>query len=140
MKLKLSTRRVIVDTPSRPILRNAIFQFNMKNGQPIYLEDVNMTPAWDNMAAMEKLRTWMGVRVQVGHRSLDVLSLGRLTPTPFSKNEMDAASGLCRALWKCLNIFRASWHNSTLRSSLARKSVLRHNIRRENSRRKRPGG
>ena len=89
--LLLSNRRVIIERPSKPIQQNAVFQYIIKNGQPIYLEDVKMVPVLSNVSSMNNLRSWMGVPLQEGTRSLGVLSLVCRSLSPFSKDEMDMA-------------------------------------------------
>ena len=101
--LHLSNRRVIVETPSRKIQQNAVFQSILKNGQPIYLEDVRMVPSWCNISSMGDLRSWLGVPLQEGHRHLGVLSLGRRSLSPFSKDEMDMAQAYGEYISVALN-------------------------------------
>jgi GAF domain len=106
-KVHLSNQRVIIDTPSKPILKNAVFQSILKHAQPIYLEDIRMVPAWNHVSSMGDLRSWMGVPLKEGPRPFGVLSLGRRTLSPFSKDEMDMAQAFGDYIGIALNKLHA---------------------------------
>ena len=89
--LHLSDHEITIFTPTVPILQNAIYQSVLRHNQPLYIEDVKKVAAWDGMDALSDLRTWVGVPLRSGESHLGILSLGRRTLSPFSKDEMAIA-------------------------------------------------
>ena len=101
--LHLSARYVTVYTPSQPIIQNAIYQSILDTSKPVYLEDVEMVPAWSSLSSIGDLRTWMGLPVQHKHKSLGILSLARRSLSPFNKNEMDTAQAFTEHIGAALS-------------------------------------
>jgi GAF domain-containing protein len=89
--LHLSDHEITTFTPTVPILQNAIYQSVLRHNQPLYIEDVKKVAAWGAMDSISDLRTWVGVPLRNGNATLGILSLGRRTLSPFSKDEMAIA-------------------------------------------------
>lgn len=86
--MHLSDHEITTFTPTVPILQNAIYQSVLRHNQPLYIEDVKKVAAWDGLDSISELRTWVGVPLRNGNSPLGILSLGRRTLSPFSKDEM----------------------------------------------------
>ena len=87
--IHLTSKRVVLRSSMQPTTQNEIYQFILKNDQPIYIEDVDHVPAWKDTPYQDGLRTWLGVPLRNEDRPLGILSLARRTRSPFSRDDVD---------------------------------------------------
>jgi hypothetical protein len=74
-----------------PIQDSQIYRMMRETGQAVCLSDVNAVPAWEYFGEIGNPRSWLGAPL-VGYFNLTgLLSLGRLTHSPFNKTEKDTA-------------------------------------------------
>jgi hypothetical protein len=68
-----------------------IYQMMLARREAVCLSDVNIVQDWKHFSKIGNLRSWLGVPL-IGDANLTgILSLGRLTHSPFSKTEKDTA-------------------------------------------------
>lgn len=79
---------------------SGIYKSVLKMNQPMVLEDVQVVPSWANWETPVNTRTWMGVPISHQNESLGVLSLARITLSPFTSNEKETALIFARYLGK----------------------------------------
>lgn len=73
------------------IQNSQIYQIMRETRDAVCLADVNAVPDWENFGNIPNLRSWMGVPLIGSFNLSGILSLGRLTHSPFSKTEKDTA-------------------------------------------------
>lgn len=73
------------------IRTSRIYQMMVETRQAVCVSDVNTVQDWEHFSDIPNLRSWLGVPL-IGNTNLaGLLSLGRLTHSPFSKVEKDIA-------------------------------------------------
>lgn len=73
------------------ILNSQIYQMMLEIRQAVCLSDVHEVQDWEYFGDIQNLRSWLGVPL-IGNSDLTgILSLGRLTHSPFNKTEKDMA-------------------------------------------------
>ncbi len=77
--------------PADNIQNSEIYKMMLKTRQAICLTDVNTVPDWEYFDGMRNLRSWMGVPLMSDSELKGILSIGRLTHSPFNKTEKDTA-------------------------------------------------
>ena len=68
-----------------------IFQMMLERREAICLADVNTVSDWQHFVNIGDLRSWLGVPLIGTAKTRGILSLGRLTHSPFSMTEKDTA-------------------------------------------------
>jgi hypothetical protein len=68
-----------------------IYQMMRETGQAVCLSDVNTVHDWECFGDMRNLRSWLGAPLIGNWNLTGLLSLGRLSHSPFSKTEKDTA-------------------------------------------------
>jgi len=76
---------------SEPLNTHPLIRSICNTGTHIHIEDTRQTPAWKGMEVIGKTNVWMGIPIASGGNLDGILSLSRITNTPFSKNEIDMA-------------------------------------------------
>jgi GAF domain-containing protein len=86
-----------------PLTRISIYRSILQTNQASVLEDVNMVPAWTNHDTPPYTRSWMGIPLIYLNETLGILSLSRVTFSPFSNHEKETALVFARYLSKLLS-------------------------------------
>lgn len=86
-----------------PLTRISIYRSILQNNQALVLEDVKMVPAWTNQDTPHNTRSWMGIPLTYLNETLGLLSLSRVTFSPFSNHEKETALVFARYLSKLLS-------------------------------------
>ncbi|MGC1378396.1 MAG: GAF domain-containing protein [Anaerolineales bacterium] len=68
-----------------------IYRVMRETGQAVCLSDVNTVQDWECFGDMRNLRSWLGAPLIGDWNLTGILSLGRLTHSPFNKTEKDTA-------------------------------------------------
>jgi len=68
-----------------------IYQMMLERREAICLSDVNTVADWEHFVNIGDLRSWLGVPLVGDTQMAGILSLGRLTHSPFSRIEKDTA-------------------------------------------------
>jgi len=83
---------------SEPLNNHPLIKSICDTGNYIHIEDTKLAPSWKGMEVIGKTNVWMGLPIASGRNLDGILSLGRTTNTPFSKNEIDMAKTFCEFL------------------------------------------
>jgi GAF domain-containing protein len=81
----------------------SIFRSVMETGQPIHVDDVKVSPHWRGMDSFGNFRSWLGVPIQSIFGLEGVLSLGRLSQSPFGNEEIQLAKSFSDYIGIALN-------------------------------------
>jgi len=73
------------------IQNSQIYQMMLERREAVCLSDVNTVQDWEYFGGIRNLRSWLGVPLIGDSNLTGILSLGRLTHSPFSKTEKDTA-------------------------------------------------
>lgn len=84
------------------LMRLSIYRTILQTNQATVLEDVTLIPAWVNQDTPYGTRSWMGIPLSYLNESLGLLSLSRVTYSPFSNQEKESALVFARYLSKLL--------------------------------------
>ena len=74
-----------------PILESLTYQMMSHTGQAVSLADVSTVRDWEYFACLGALRSWMGIPLMGETHIVGLISLGRITPSPFNRTERDTA-------------------------------------------------
>ena len=80
------------------IIKSATYQMMVHLRQAVAIEDVRTVPDWEYMSDLGSMRCWLGVPLYSGHNHFGLVSISRLTSTPFSKDEVDFAKAFTRLI------------------------------------------
>jgi GAF domain-containing protein len=83
---------------SHPLIKSI---FNTENH--IHIEDTNQVPSWKGMEVIGMTRAWLGLPIASRGNLDGILSLSRITNTPFSQNEIDMAKTFSELLSIAIN-------------------------------------
>jgi hypothetical protein len=72
-------------------------------GNYIHIEDTHLSPSWKGMEFISETSVWMGLPIASRGNLDGILSLSRVTNTPFSKNEIDMAKTFSEFLSIAIN-------------------------------------
>lgn len=74
-----------------PILDSLTYQMMSQTGQAVSLADVSTVRDWEYFACLGPLRSWLGVPLMGETQMVGLISLGRITHSPFNRTERDTA-------------------------------------------------
>jgi GAF domain-containing protein len=88
--------------PDRQIIRSATYQMMIRLRHSVAIEDVSRVPDWEYMSDLGRMRCWLGIPLFSRQNCFGLVSITRLTRTPFSKEEIDIAEAFTRLISKAL--------------------------------------
>ena len=93
-----------------------IYQMMLDRQEAVCLPDVNMVADWERFGDLGNPRSWLGVPLTGYSNLIGLLSLGRLTYSPFSITEKDTASVFAGRIIQSMENKRKSlvWQSSNL--------------------------
>lgn len=74
-----------------PILESLTYQMMSQTGQAVSLADVSTVRDWEYFACLGSLRSWLGIPLLGETHMVGLISLGRITHSPFNRTERDTA-------------------------------------------------
>lgn len=89
--VKISSHHDLFLPLSEPLISHPLIRSIFDTKDPVHIEDTNAAPSWKGMEFIGKTNVWVGLPITSGVSMDGVLSLSRITNTPFSKNEIDMA-------------------------------------------------
>lgn len=99
----ISSHHEMVIHLSDPISMHPLIKSVCDSRLPIHIEDTRQSPAWQGMEFLGKANVWIGLPIASGRNLDGVLSLSRITGTPFNKNEIDMARTFSEFLSVAIN-------------------------------------
>ena len=88
---------------STPLDNHPLIKSICDTGEHIHIEDTRQAPLWKGMEVIGKTNVWMGLPIASRGNLDGILSLSRITNTPFSKNEIDMAKTFSEFLSIAIN-------------------------------------
>lgn len=92
----------LISNKNEPLTHFSIYRTILETNQVTVLEDVNIVPTWINEDTPAQTRSWMGIPITYLDENLGLLSLSRVTYSPFSNQEKETALVFARYLSKLL--------------------------------------
>ncbi len=89
----------------------------------IHIEDTKLAPSWKGLEAIGRANVWLGLPIASGGILDGILSLSRITNTPFSKNEIDMAKTFSDFLSIAINRTAENYDNDQFVNMIKRKFI-----------------
>jgi hypothetical protein len=84
------------------ITKSATYNMMIRLCHHVAINDVSTVPDWDYMSDLGPMRCWLGIPLYSDHQFFGLISITRLTRTPFNKEEIDIAKAFARPISKAL--------------------------------------
>ena len=105
------------------IIKSATYNMMVRLRHHVAINDVSTVPDWDYMSDLGPMRCWLGIPLYSEHQFFGIISITRLTRTPFNKEEIDTAKAFARPISKALEeeYLKDEYHrpNSSLKVEFA---------------------
>jgi GAF domain-containing protein len=86
----------------RQIIKSATYQMMIRLHHSVAINDVSTVPDWEYMSDLGQMRCWLGIPLYAKDNFFGLVSITRLTRTPFSKEEIDIAEAFTRLISRVL--------------------------------------
>ena len=101
--METSSHHELLHELSEPLNNHPLIKSICDTKTHIHIEDTKLAPSWKGMEVIGKTNVWMGLPIASGGSLDGILSLSRITNTPFSKNEIDMAKTFSEFLSIAIN-------------------------------------
>ena len=105
------------------IIKSATYNMMVRLRHHVAINDVSTVPDWDYMSDLGPMRCWLGIPLYSDHTFFGMISITRLTRTPFNKEEIDIAKAFTHPISKALEeeYLKAEYNhpNSNFKGELA---------------------
>lgn len=118
---RLSSHHDLLIHLSDALSQHPLLKSICESRHPVHIEDTRIAPAWNGMEFIGKANVWIGLPIASGKNMDGVLSLSRITNTPFSKNEIDMAKTFAEFLSIAINKTAESHDERQLSEMILRK-------------------
>jgi hypothetical protein len=101
--METSSHHELLHELFEPLNSHPLINSICETGNHIHIEDTNLASSWKGMEVIGKTSVWMGLPIASRGNLDGILSLSRITKTPFSKNEIDMAKTFSEFLSIAIN-------------------------------------
>jgi hypothetical protein len=121
--METSRHHELLHDLSEPLNNHPLIKLICSTRSPIHVEDTNLEPSWKGMEVIGKTNVWMGLPIASKGNLDGVLSLSRITNTPFSKNEIDMARTFSEFLSIAINRTAENYEEDHFVNMIKRKFI-----------------
>jgi len=120
---KISSHHELLRNLSEPLNSHPLINAICETENYIHIENTRLSPAWKGMEVIGKASVWMGLPITNGRHLDGILSLSRITNTPFSKNEIDMAKTFSEFLSIAINRTAENYETDQFVNMVKRKFI-----------------
>ncbi|MGB8212342.1 MAG: GAF domain-containing protein [Anaerolineales bacterium] len=84
------------------IINSATYNMMIRLRHHVAIDDVDKVPDWEYMSDLGPMRCWLGIPLFSGHKFFGLVSINRLSRTPFNKEEVEIAQAFSEPISKAL--------------------------------------